>query len=210
MLRRTFLFLLALSTIAATARAATVSLDIELNKVAKTYQVFATVNGSSEGLASFDIDVVGAGGATATKATLQAPRVFDNGLGDFTGFSAFRNNGAASGTSWVGIVASQDTTQTDPGYYIFNVGVASPYLPVLLASGTYSGTVGTLTAQLHSGNTFNLFPQGFSPGGSTFAATSVLPSTAALVPEPATVAMLATGIIMLGAAGYRRRARAAA
>jgi hypothetical protein len=206
MVRRTLLFLLTLSSLAANARAATVSLNVALNKVAHTYQVFATINGPSDGLASFDIDVLGTGGAAVSTSVNNAPRVIDfNGNGDNSGFALFRTNGTTSATNKLDIRASQDTTQSDPGFFIFGVGTQAPFLPVLLASGAYTGSVGLLTAQLHPGNSFNLFPAGFEPGGSTVAATSVFSGSAA-VPEPATVALLGMGIVMVGAAAYRRRA----
>ena len=208
MVRRTLLFLLPLTAITTTAHAATVTLDVALNKVAHTYQIFATINGASDGLASFVIDVIGAGGAAVTTGVNNAPRVIDfNGAGDNSGFALFRTNGTTSSTSRLDIRASQDTTQTVPGFFIFGVGTTAPYLPVLLASGAYTGTDGTLTAQLHPGNSFNIFPAGFEPGGSTVAATSVTPGTASVaVPEPATVALLSMGLAMFGAVAYRRRA----
>jgi len=210
MYRRILFSFVALALLPISAQAATVSLNVALNTVAKTYEVFATINGASDGLASFSIDVIGAGGATVNTSVNKAPRVIDfNGNGDNSGFALFRTNGTTSSTSKLDLRASQDTTQTDPGFFIFGVGTTAPYLPVLLASGAYTGTVGTLTAQLHPGNSFNLFPADFEPGGSTVAATSVIPGSANLaVPEPATCVLAALGGIM--ALTIRRRRRHAA
>ena len=190
MIRSTFVLMLTVSLFATTASATTVSLDLQLNKVAKTYEVFATIDGPSKGLASFSIDIVGAGGAAVTTSTLQVPRPFDADLGEFTGFTLLRSNGATSGSGRTGVRASQDTTASDLAFLIFDVGSASPYLPVKLASGSYTGTLGTLTAKVTSGNFFNLFPVTYTLGSNTFAASSVAPAVAS-VPEPSTGALLA-------------------
>jgi|GEM_PF-4275597 len=206
MIQRAFLVLLALTAMVATSQAATITLDLQLNKVAKTYEVFATVDGPSKGLASFSIDILGAGGAAVTSSLLQVPRPFDADLGEFIGFTLLRSNGATSGTNRTGVRASQDTTASDPAFLIFDVGVATPYLPVKLASGSYTGALGTLTAKVTTGNFFNLFPQDYTLGSNTVAATSVIPAVAS-VPEPATMALMAMGVAMVGAVRLGRRRR---
>jgi hypothetical protein len=179
---------------ASAARGAVVTLDLQLNAGAGTWDLYATVSNDSRGLASFNVDVTGAGGASVTSSLLKAPRPL-NGMGDQAGFISFRNNG----TLGVEIRASQDTVSGDANLILLDQGVGSA---VYLASGTFSGTVGSLTAALHPSAFFNVFPTGYTSGGSTVAATGVVPETVA-VPEPGAVALAAVGAVMLG----RRRAR---
>ena len=173
-----------ISTVTAPARAAgIVTLDLQLNPAANTWELFASLSNDTRGLASFAVDVVGAGGASVTSSLVQAPRPFDATLNDFKGFRLLRSNG----TSGVDVRASQDTVAGDAAVLLLDEGVAAP---VRLASGSYLGSAGTLTAQLHPGSLFNVFPSNFVAGGPTAAATSVVPETVA-VPEPGMVGMAA-------------------
>ncbi|HYE20674.1 MAG TPA: hypothetical protein VEA69_19660, partial [Tepidisphaeraceae bacterium] len=85
------------------ASGAVVTLDLQVNEGAKTWDLYAAVSNDSRGLASFNVDVTGAGGASVTSSLLKAPRPL-NGNDDQTGFISFRNNG----TLGVEIRASQD------------------------------------------------------------------------------------------------------
>jgi hypothetical protein len=204
--------LLALVTATGQAvQAAIVSLDIQVNEAAKTYNVFASIDDpASDGLASFIIDVLGLGGVSITSGNMVAPSTFTSPT-VFTGFTQFASNGASSGTNWLGITATQDTFT--PGSAntrtVRNYGVGTP---VLLASGTYAGTAGSLTAQLSidttppiSVFTFNLLPDGWTGGQATVAATSVTSDSFSLtaVPEPSTLA--AAGVVIVGGLLVRRR-----
>ena len=107
-----------------------------------------TDNGSDNiGLASFDIDVIGSGGLAVTGSEEAAP---ENGSG---GFNTFTSNGADG----MGIAASQPTVNS-PSEVAQGIGKenssAAPVTlgltwstPVILATGTYSGSAGTLTVQ---------------------------------------------------------------
>ena len=111
--------------------AAIVSLDLQVNSSANTFSVFATIDDpTSNGLASFSLDVIGADGASVLSRSLQAPRIFDPLVGDsgeFTGFSEFRSSGVLSAVSVVGMTASQGhdlVTCRRSHHHRFRCGVA--------------------------------------------------------------------------------------
>ena len=181
------LLILAAGTL--TARAAVVTLDMQANAATNTWDLYATVSNDTRGLASFNVDVIGSGGATITSSTLKAPRPLNAAQTDFAGFNLFRN----SGTTGVDIRASQDTVSGDASLILLDQGIATP---IYLASGTFSGTTGLLTASLHQDGLFNVFPSGYVTGGATSAAPVVGDSVA--VPEPSMIALLGVAAVALG------------
>lgn len=200
----TFRKINALAFVAATglagvANAALVALDIQVDPAAKTFDVFADLSDNdNRGLASYGIDVTAQGGFVSITSSLnQSPREFDAVLNDFKGFTLFRQNG----TNGLDIRASQDTIGGNAAKLILDAGRLSP---VRLASGTFTGNVGTLTASLRAGQFFNVFPSNYAIGDSTEPATLVTPDSAP-VPEPASVG--AAGLLVLGLAARRRRGR---
>ena len=83
-----------------------------------TWQVYVDVSHDNDGLAAFDIDILGSGGALVTStAKLMAPRPFDpsgqvnDGLGGTMGFnnSSLFSNGTLAGGNLTEVVAGQST-----------------------------------------------------------------------------------------------------
>jgi len=172
-----------------TGQAAVVTLDIQANTATNTWDLYATVSNDTRGLASFNVDVIGSGGATVTSSTLKAPRPLNAAQTDFAGFNLFRNNGITG----VDIRASQDSVSGDASLIMLDQGIATP---IYLASGTFSGTTGLLTASLHQDALFNVFPSGYVVGGATNSAPVV--GDSAPVPEPSTLAILGVAALALG------------
>ena len=69
--------------------------------------------------------------------------------------------------------------------------------PVLLATGTFGGLEGTLTAQVTPGFFFNVLPPTWTPGSNTVSATEVISDTVNVVPEPGTLLLAACGLVGL-------------
>ena len=197
--------------LAASSEAAIITLDIQAE--AGAWQVYGDVSLDCEGLASMGLDVTADGGLAVTGSTNESPRGYDAGASAFYGFDNFRSNG----TLGMDIDAGQKTIYsggTDPvkdALVLLDIGqlpgsrANTPFVPdpitwaahVLLASGTYSGTVGTLYV-VGNGNTLNSGSPWTGPG-------NVSPATwegdSVYIPEPATLAVLALG----GLAMLRRR-----
>jgi hypothetical protein len=149
-------------------------------------------------------------------------------------YSVFRNNGIATAPKVSGIAASQDTvtaaTTNDPTVLRFGDGLttkanSSVYGSIqaggalTLATGrwTATGTGGSLQAIVTPGSFFNLYPLNYAvddgtgtnsppPAGTTTAvvAGNVIPSS--VIPEPASLALMAFGGLALVAYAARRRA----
>ena len=208
---RVFALLALLGASGDAAQAAIVSLDIQVNEAAKTYNVFASIDDpASDGLASFIVDILGLGGVNITSGTMAAPFTFTS-PSVFTGFTQFTSDGQISGTNWLGITASQDTITpvSSNTRTVRNYGVGTP---VLLATGTFTGTAGTLTAQLSidttppiSVYTFNLLPDAWTGGQATVAATSVVSDSFALAPIPEPSTLAAASLFVVGGLLLRRR-----
>lgn len=142
-----------LQVVAGTAPAAPpdVILDFNVDPVAQTWQMFADVDADTDGLASFIIDVQGSHGVTVTESQLEVN-------------PTFWSFGRSDGVNGVGISASQETFTGDINDLQLSEGIGTP---LLLASGTYSGTMGFLKAEVQPGGFFNVLPDGFVAGGAT-------------------------------------------
>ena len=201
----------------------TVTLTISADVGAGTWDAFAAVTGdANDGIADFIFDVWGTGGANVTGSTNEAPEGKDPTTGDDWGFI---DSLASDGVNGIGIQDAQGTIYVggnDPdkdANVLIDIGISAgsrlsyfvpPYTeftvnwaaPVLLASGTFSGSVGQLHVGASSGGAvgFSLLDDGWSGPGNQFAADNVVAGAVA-VPEPATMTALALG----GLALLRRR-----
>jgi len=196
---------------ASDARASIVTFDLQAAD--GQWQVWATVSSDCAGLDSFDFDVTTSGALAITSSVNEAPQS-DNGLADLFGFYKFRSDGTAG----EGIHAAQDSiygdtyNATKDARVLQDVGLAGGSrvdllssntitweAPVLLASGTYTGTTGSL---LVSGSCTVLQDLGDGWTGPGSLAMATVTGDVAYVRVPATLALVAAG---LGAALARRR-----
>jgi hypothetical protein len=166
------------------------------------------------GIAAFDIDIVGGGGANVTSSLNESPSAY---------FWLFPDNG----TNGIAVHASQYTFI--PSLVLVDVGLApdgiTP-LPFLLASGTYTHPIGAGSLTVSQETTglpppddsgFNLLigPRGgpFSDASAVEGAHLVIPGSVSFaggeqpVPEPLTMAGILLGCG--GLAAYVRRRRLA-
>lgn len=122
-----------------------VELILESDPFNKTWELFAQVY-DSDGLAAFNVDVIGRNGLTVTdsEVTIDLPPYVFNRSDGFSG---------------IGISASQDATI--PQTFRLGDGLSEP---ILLATGAFEGDRGFLLAQLHEGGEVNVYPTGFMPG----------------------------------------------
>lgn len=157
-----------IAVLAIPAGATTLQLTLSVDSSTSSFSVFEqNVNPTDTvGLEGLGFDVLGAGGASVVSVTNRLPTGNDDELGP-TGFTFFRSNGTLSGGSDKDISGFQN-----PGTYSVNTAgdVTNVYtgvgnkaeminvgdsggtptnkaiaLPVLVATGKYSGTSGTLT-----------------------------------------------------------------
>jgi hypothetical protein len=146
------------------------------------WQVFGLLsnNTDNDGLASLIINVTGNGEVAIATSTCQLPAGIhywlDNGVqSQYVGFNEFRSDGSAG----IGIRAGQRTTAldrvvlVDVGYSAGSypgdetgLGLGPEWItwaaPVLIASGTYTGTWGTFTATVGDGQV-NVLDQNRDP-----------------------------------------------
>ena len=184
-------------------QAVTVTLDMRDNGDG-TYDLYASSStGDNFGIAYFNIDLV-----NILTATHQSPTDFALGGTGTVGFAGARANLTAPGA----LFAYQDTSANNADKILYGVGqtagtyaggvapVGIPWTaPVLLASGTYSGAAPGFGAE----KVVNVFTQewadGDPPSGIVAPADSVV-----LIPEPATMVMLALGAGLMVALRRRR------
>jgi len=197
-----------------------VDLTISADIGAGTWQAFAQVdlvNGdANDGIADFIINVWGTNGVTVTSSINEAPKdlvpATDPEFPNQFGFWELHSDGL----NGVGISGSQPTVYgtipdsgkdtlvlrdigINAGNKVGFTGLISWAHPVLLASGTFSGTVGDLNVDVGDG-TISLLDSGWTGPGNQSAA-GVINGDILTVPEPATMTALALG----GLALLRRR-----
>jgi len=211
------------------AQAAVVTLTMTFTPSASsttgTWRVFGSDSlNDNAGIADYALSLGRTGGITITSSTQNGPRVADDGNGNVAGFGSFRSNG----TLGVGMTSAQDVIGfQDPidviqgvGQHAFIAdfssngtggGTANIAFPVLLASGGYAndGTGGTITANVTPGSFINVLNgTGFGTwqGPANVSGAQVVPGGVSIpaVPEPATIGLLAVG--MIGFLGRRRQA----
>ena len=212
---RTILAMIAVLGMATVAQAAMVNLSITAG--GGEWEVRASVVGGSEGICDFGVDIVGSGGITVDSSLNVAPEGLDPSAYQWWGLTDMRSDGTAG----VGIVASQKAIYSggnDPAQDALVVqglgqdagsrdclvnGTISWDADILLASGTYTGSVGTLTV---TGIGWNLLSTvGSWQGPGNLEAPTAVNSDSIFVPEPATLTLL-----VLGSAGLVVRYRRAA
>jgi len=131
-MRRKLIGLLAVGALASfvsMTKAATVTLYLTTSGATNTggtYQLYIADSQDNDGLANFDVDVVGNNDAVVNSAAvLKAPRISDgsnqyaDGAGGNMGFNTSDSTGSNSGTGRIGIIAGQDTVYgatDDPTY----------------------------------------------------------------------------------------------
>jgi hypothetical protein len=213
MVKKTLLALVAMLALVATAQAAVVTLTIT-SPSAGTWQALAQVGGGSKGISSFEINVTADSGLLIATSTNKSPRYLDAELEALVGFSYQRGTGSPAGMR---ITAGQVTAYSggnDPlqdALVIQDVGIlpgshgsTSWAVPVLLASGTYTGSAGWLHVRPYAGvSSLNLLSSvggggWVGPGNVEGAGAVVGPLTwDYYVPEPATLALIAGGLAAL-------------
>ncbi|MHB8866973.1 MAG: PEP-CTERM sorting domain-containing protein [Pirellulaceae bacterium] len=214
-----------------TARAEIVYLTLSADVSSGSWEAFLTIddpNGTTLGLAGIEFDVLGSGGVTVDSSTLRIPLATESH--DFQtfaqkGFFNFRSDG----TKGIDIRAAQDlfNTQnaTGGGNNSILEGVGKIAFsesngiipgtdvgwPVRIASGTFSGTTGSLQVIGDPAST-TLLPATLPVLGSpisTFSPSLVLGETIDIVavPEPASIGLLVSGIVALLSVRYSQKRR---
>jgi hypothetical protein len=149
----------ALASFVSMTKAATVTLyltTINATNTGGTYALYIADSTDNDGLANFDVDVVGNNGAVVNSVpTLKAPRINDisgqyaDAAGGNMGFNTSDSTGANNGTGRSGIVAGQDTVygaSDDPTYDMgIFVGVGQEAGAASPQNGTQGPTDGSGT-----------------------------------------------------------------
>ncbi|NQU24451.1 MAG: PEP-CTERM sorting domain-containing protein [Candidatus Nealsonbacteria bacterium] len=196
------------------SQAATITLTVEADEVAKTWEAFAKVDGGSDndGISSIWFDVTADGDLAITGSTLELPRGFDGA--QMWGFTVSRNDGANGMGLRGGLVTTSvgDAVVTDFGVaagsmtnIIGTMGPDSWSVPALIASGTYDGEAGNIYVDTRNG-VVNLLDnnRNHAQSGQVFDEQKVIGGSVSVpVPEPSTFVLL--GLAGLGLFAVRRR-----
>lgn len=210
--------------LAGTATAATITYTLDLTGAPGTFTLkAATSGGDNAGLAVYGVPLSG------TVLTLDnfSPQMSFGTKGAFNGpagYGSVRSADIISSTLNPVVTGSQDTVNAAaPNNLVFGIGQTAgsfattgwtPIVagtdaqawvaPVILATGTYTGTLGFNTQSVNLvGNAFASNTSSSAPAATI--ATQVL--TGGTIPEPATVSLL--GLAMVGGLGVIRRRRVA-
>jgi len=135
-MRRTLITLLAvagLTAFASAAKAATVTLyltTVNATTTSGTWQLYIADSQDNDGIANYDFDIVGAGGAVVNSSPTRkspAPTDISNQYADGNstqmGFNTQVNGGSNSGTGRVGITGSQNTLYGSSDDPTFDMGI---------------------------------------------------------------------------------------
>ena len=204
MMKKVLLSLVLVVAMAAVANA-TVIANLSITASGGTWNEYVTLTGTTAnaGVSSFITNVVGTGGLAVTSSQMVAEG-WDSTIG--VGFSNGTVN--SDGVLGIQITGAQNTVYSGANNPAKDLkvlqGRGTTIAPFLIATGTYSGTVGVLTASNNPiDGTFNYLknvpnqPGWFGPGN-TAAVTSIVPGDVVLqVPEPATLSLLALGGLVL-------------
>jgi len=152
-MRRKLLGLLtvgAMATFVPMTKAATVTLylsTVNATPTGGTYQLYVADSQDNDGLANYDLDVIGSNGAVVNSVpTLKAPRISDisnqyaDAAGGNMGFNTSDSTGSNSGAGRVGIIAGQDTVYGATDDPTYDMGV---FVGVGQENGSASGQNGT-------------------------------------------------------------------
>ncbi len=189
-----------------------VHLSIDIHQSAHTWDAYALIDSGCCGLASWILDIKGNDGLAVTSSQNTAPWYLlpDSRVAGYGPSDLMFSNGVAG----VGIRARQIVvypgTASDPvadQKVIQNLGLAagtawdgsvSWTVPVHLASGTYTGELGYLTASVGAGQ-FNLLKSvnggpWVGPGNVMQSGFVIFEGVSMYVPEPATLFLLGLGL----------------
>lgn len=202
MLKKGLLALVATLVLAASSQASVVNLTIT-NPSAGAWQAWASVSSDTGGLSSFIINVTADNGLTIATSLNKSPKSIDV---DFNpvGFTTLRYNYFPNtpGTPGIGIQAGQPITSgigilegigITAGSYTGGGPTVTWTAPVLLASGTYTGSTGALHVRLGNGGVNVLNGSNGVWSGGVVAATTVNGGDL-LIPEPATMLLVLGGL----------------